>query len=101
MFETVKVKVVLTVQNNISFSNVRVMFLVSKLNNKLKKQGYISQIKTLLYKQIVEYQYALLNPTNIELLPIYLNGGGFIFTHLNSTDSLSKLSKIIFSADIL
>ena len=34
-------------------------------------------------------------------MPIYLNGGTFIVTHLNSTDSLSKLSKIIFSADIL
>ena len=43
----------------------------------------------------------ILNPTNIELLPIYLNGGTFIVTHLNSTDSLSKPSKIIFSADIL
>ena len=72
------------------------MFPISKLNNKLKKQGYILQIKTLLYKHIVEYRY-----TNIELLPIYLNGETFILTHLNSTDSLSKLSKIIFSADIL
>ena len=57
LFEIVKVKVVLTVQNNISFSNVRVMFPISKLNNKLKKQGYILQIKTLLYKHIVEYRY--------------------------------------------
>ena len=52
LFETVKVKVVLTVQNNISFSNVRVMFPVSRLNNKLKKQGYLLQIKKLLYKRI-------------------------------------------------
>ena len=34
-------------------------------------------------------------------MPIYLNGGTFILKHLNSTDSLSKLSKIIFSADTL
>ena len=34
-------------------------------------------------------------------MPIYLNCWIFILTHLNSTDSLSKLSKIIFSADIL
>ena len=57
----------------------------------------------MLYKQIVEYRYTskVLIPTNIELLPIYLNGGTFILKHLNSTDSLSKLSKIIFSADTL
>ena len=34
-------------------------------------------------------------------MPIYLNGGRFVFTHLDIKDSLSKLSKIIFSADIL
>ena len=34
-------------------------------------------------------------------MPIYLNGETFILKHLNSTDSLSNLSKIIFSADIL
>ena len=62
----------------------------------MKKQGYILHIRTLLYKQIVEYRY-----TMIELLPIYLNGGRFIFTHLNSTDSLSKLSKFISSGDVL
>ena len=43
----------------------------------------------------------MIRAIGIDLLPIYFNCWIFILTHLNSTDSLSKLSKIIFSADIL